>query len=126
MPTLPSSNPATAANLIDGKTWTRWETAWSTPDEATVELTLAAERRVTCARWQTGPREYARAFRIDALVDGVWQTVANDLSAGTISSQWQEAPIDRRTTRLRWVFSNPAPKVGKVGSFSEILLYGTP
>jgi hypothetical protein len=120
---------APATNLTDGKTWTRWETTWSTPSRACFVLDAGAARPLASARWQMGAKDYAQAFVIQTRTtappagdpcadDAGWTTVANR-SAGAVSGAWQEQALNTTARYLRFVFTNPN-QAGKLGSFSEV------
>jgi hypothetical protein len=120
-----NTNPSTpATNLLDGKSWTRWETTWSRPAEAWFEFDLGAARQISRARWQLGAKDYAAAFTIQVRSgeSDAWQTVATR-SGGSVSGVWQEQAINRSARFVRFTFANPT-NAGKLGGFSEVQLFG--
>jgi hypothetical protein len=131
-----SANTATGApatNLTDGKTYTRWETSWSTPERACFVLDAGAARPLASARWQTGSKDYAQAFVIQTRTsappagdpcadDADWTTIAAR-SASTVSNVWQDQALNTTARYLRFVFTNPN-RSGKLGSFSEVQVTG--
>jgi hypothetical protein len=126
-----AQEPATgtsANNLIDGKTFTRWETAWTRPAAASFTLVLPEATEVSCLRWRLGSVQYARAFRVEVSetgADGSWTDLSGPLTSGAVSNAWQAIrPAVPVTTRyIRWSFTNPTGE-GKLGSFSEAEVHG--
>jgi hypothetical protein len=122
--TSPKSAPG--RYLIDGKLWTRWETNWTYPDTAWFSLDLGGVRQVNRLRWHLADGRYAPSVKIEVSTDGnQWVTVAEDLAAGAVVNSWQEQTIDRSARYVRWTVANRAgAKLGKLGSVSEVQVYG--
>lgn len=118
-----SENASQAGRLLDGLTYTRWETGWTFPSSASFTLNLGSVRQVDRATWQIGTVSMAQSFTIQVSNDNqTWETVAT-LSAGQTSNAWQARAIGRQTQYIRWLFSNPTNN-GRLGGFSEVQLFG--
>jgi hypothetical protein len=111
-------------NLLDGNLATRWETTFTTPDEAWFVLDLGQRRRVERARWYVADARFAPSFRLEISDDGQRWTRIATLSAGADSFVWQERAVNREGRYLRWFFTNPT-RAGKLGSFGEAQAIGS-
>ena len=117
-----SDNSSQASNLLDRLAYTRWETNWTYPIDASFTLDLGSARQVGVAKWQIGAVSMAQSFSVQVLKDdGTWETIATR-TAGPTSNAWQDQAINRQTSAVRWFFTNPT-NYGRLGSFSEVQLF---
>jgi hypothetical protein len=114
-----------AVNLIDEKTWTKWETPWNTPDQLTTVLDLGSSQAIGSIRVYISAATYSRdtSFRVSDSPNGPWTDIdgAVHVDFGALSV-WQSLPVSATGRYIQVQITNPG-NLGKLGGFGEIEIY---
>ena len=68
-----------AANMVDGDMTTRWESAKTDNESATIDLKLIAEIKKISISWEAA---YAKSYKIECSLDGSTWTLLNNITTG--------------------------------------------
>jgi hypothetical protein len=122
----PAAAGARAANLIDGRLWTRWETAWRRPAQLSAVFDLGASQAIGHVRWHVAAAGYARdvTFQVGDTLAGPWgpeQTAAR-VDPGLTNNTWHVTPLNASGRYLRLIITNTG-RQGRLGGVAELEVY---
>lgn len=107
-----------AAAAFDGKTTTRWSSAWSDPQWITVDLGATASLSQVLLRWEAA---YAAAYQIQSSTDGTtWTTLQNVTNGHGGLEAW---PVSGSGRYVRIYGTSRATQYGY--SLWEVEVYGS-